>query len=133
MSQQPALALDAAAIAGQRAVAADDAVAGDDDADGIVAIGMADGAHGRLAPDALGERAIGKRPAAGDLAQGLPDLALEGRAAGRDRQAVDGVQLAVEIGPDRRAEARGIRRPAQRETLRPVMQPQRALQAVLLI
>ena len=46
MGQQPALALDAAAIAGERAIGADDAMAGDDDADGIVAIGMADGTHG---------------------------------------------------------------------------------------
>src|SRR5258708_6962759 len=45
MREQPALALDAAAIAGQGAIRSHDAVAGDDDADRIVAIGVADRAH----------------------------------------------------------------------------------------
>ena len=48
MPQQPLLAPEAAAVAGElwAAAAADDAVAGDDDGDRIAAVGGADGAHG---------------------------------------------------------------------------------------
>src|SRR3546814_1644473 len=41
MREQPALAVDAAAIAGQRPVGADHPVAGYGDADGVGAVGMA--------------------------------------------------------------------------------------------
>ena len=44
--QQPFLAPDAAAVAAQRPVGADDAVAGDDDRQAVVAVGAAHGAGG---------------------------------------------------------------------------------------
>src|SRR5262245_24431876 len=88
VGEQPSLALDAAAVAGERAVGADDAVAGHNDADGIVAIGMAGGAYRRLAADPASEVGIADGRSAGDCAQGLPDPALEVGAAGCDRKLI---------------------------------------------
>src|SRR5690242_2127057 len=133
MCEQPALALDAAAIAGQCPVRSDDAVAGDDDADGVVPIGVAYGADRCGASDPLGERAIGDGLAAGDLAQRPPHAFLERRAPGRYRQGIDGVQLAGEISADRPAEAGGIPGPGQGEAVGPVLHPERSLQAIVLI
>src|ERR1700680_5041910 len=70
--EQPALAVDAAAIAGQGAVGTDDAVAGYDDADRVGAVGEADGPHRPRPADAPRELAIGNRRAAGDVAQRAP-------------------------------------------------------------
>src|SRR5690242_19875320 len=72
MRQEPTLAFDAAAIAGERAVGADHAMAGHDDADGVGAVGKADGPD-RLGPaDAPRQLAVGERAAARDLAQRAP-------------------------------------------------------------
>lgn len=98
VGEEPALAVDAAAVAGEGAVGADDAMAGDDDADRIRAIREADGADGFGAADALGELAVGDGRAAGDLAEGEPDFALEGSAKGGDGEGVDGGEIAVEVG-----------------------------------
>jgi hypothetical protein len=46
MVQQPALPIKPTAVAGQAAVAADDAVAGQDEGDGVCAVRGAHGAHG---------------------------------------------------------------------------------------
>src|SRR5258708_36848244 len=58
VAQQPALALQAAAEAGEGAVGADDAVAGDDDRDRVGAVGQPDRAHGLRLPDGGGELAL---------------------------------------------------------------------------
>src|SRR4051794_11674503 len=89
--EQGALAFQAASVAGERPVGADDAVAGDDDGDRVAAIGGADRARGPGALDALGELAVADRLAVGDRAQRLPDLLLERRAGER--------QVDVEVAP----------------------------------
>ena len=54
VGEQPLFAMEAAAVAGERAVGADDAMAGHDDADGIGTIRETDGADGAGTADALG-------------------------------------------------------------------------------
>ena len=80
--QKPAFAVDAAAIAGERAVGADDPVAGHHDGDRVLAVGGTGGADRRGPPGAPGQLAIGDRPAGGDLAQFGPDPLLEWRPLG---------------------------------------------------
>ena len=60
MLQEPAFAFEAAA--GEGAVGSDDAMAGDDDTDGINAVGQTDRADCRRAADSLGELAVGLTP-----------------------------------------------------------------------
>jgi len=78
--EQPALAGQAAAVAGERAVGADHAVAGDDDADRVAAVGQAHGAGGCGTAELLGERAVRRGGAVGNCLQRLPHLLVEGRA-----------------------------------------------------
>lgn len=100
MLQQPALALDAAAIAGQRAAAADEAVAGDDEADGVEGIGEADGA-GRVRPvEQRRDLAVAAGLARRYRAQRFPALLLKSRPAAVDRDRIERGEVAVEIGPD---------------------------------
>src|SRR5690606_41115794 len=84
--QQPLLALQAAAVAGEAAGGADDPVAGDDDAAGVAAVGEADGA-GRLgAAEGVGEPSVGTGLAVGDARQRVPDAALERGAVRAQRE-----------------------------------------------
>ena len=88
--EQLHLHVDAAAEAGQAAVASDYAVARRDDAERVVADRPAHGA-GRLAPagfafEALGDGAVSGRLAVGDVEHGLSNAQLEGRGARRERQ-----------------------------------------------
>ena len=76
-----AFAVDAPAVAGQRAVGAHDAVAGDGQGDGIGGASARHGAHGARRADAAGQLGIGNGRARRDVAQRLPYLALERRAA----------------------------------------------------
>ena len=76
--EQGALVLEAAAEAGQRAVAADDAVARADDGDRVAAVGAADGARLAGVADAGGDLAV-----AGGLAVGDRPGARSRRAARR--------------------------------------------------
>jgi len=57
--EEPAFAVQAAAIAGEAVVGADDAMAWQDDRDRIGTVGGADGAHGFRHTDFCGERAVG--------------------------------------------------------------------------
>ena len=77
MVQEPAFALDTAAVAGERAVGADDSMAGDDDANRIGAVGEANRPYRGGTAEACGEMSIGNSGTARNLAQGDPDLALE--------------------------------------------------------
>jgi len=89
----------AAAVAGEFAVAADDAMAGDDDGDGIGSIGEADGARGFGIADAAGEFAVGDGLAVGNVAEQLPDFLLKGRALGSERE-VEGFEFTAEVGAE---------------------------------
>src|SRR4051812_2882103 len=97
MFQQPLLAWQSAAIAGQLTVGADHPMARDYDADRIQTVR---GAHcpTRSRPtDRGGELTIAARFASWNLPQGLPNFALKRRAVRRDRQVVDRTQVTVEI------------------------------------
>ncbi len=63
--KQPLLAVEAAAIAGQRAVGADDAVAGDDNADRVGTVGSTRGTDCGWFADALRQIGIGNGLASG--------------------------------------------------------------------
>src|SRR3954466_7891390 len=82
VGEQPALALDAAAVADQLAVGANHPVAGDHDADRVRAIGQADRAHRRWAADRARDVTVGSAFSARDPAQRAPDRALERGAGG---------------------------------------------------
>jgi hypothetical protein len=73
--------VQAAAVAGEAAVRADDAVARDDDRHGRPPHRGAHGADDVGAAEPLGELRVRDRGAEGDLAQVRPDPLLEGRAA----------------------------------------------------
>src|SRR2546426_10442660 len=77
--EQPALAVQAAAEAGQLAARADHAVAGDDDRDGVLAVGRTDRARGADVAEATSQLAVAHRRAVGDGAQGAPDAPLKRR------------------------------------------------------
>lgn len=79
MTQQPLFAPEAAAIAGQVAVAADNAVARRNERKGILAVGGADGADRFGIAQGVGNGLVGGCRAIGDGQQLTPDLALEGR------------------------------------------------------
>ena len=83
--------MDAAAVAGQCTVFADDAVAGDEDSDGIGTVGSSDGAHSGRMADVGRQCLIVRGRAVGDGAQCRPDALPE--------IAADGVQGDGEIAP----------------------------------
>ena len=95
--EEPALAVKAATVAGERTVGADDAMAGDDDADGIRAVRETDRPDCFWAADTPCEFAVGDGGAEGDLPERLPYLTLEGCPVGFCGQAVDGGEIAGEI------------------------------------
>src|SRR5215472_5192950 len=100
MLEQPALAREAAAISRERAVGADDAMARDDDADGIAAIGAADGANGAGTAEARSERAIAQRRARRDGGEPGPDAPLKRRAGGAPGDRREARDIAVEIAAE---------------------------------
>src|SRR4030081_3252612 len=97
MLQQPALALEPAAILDQRAAGADQAMTGHDDAERIGAIGMADRAR-RPGHAELGrQRAIAHGGAGRNFWQRVPGLALERRAANAPFDRLEAIEVALEI------------------------------------
>mgnify|MGYP001643793670 FL=1 len=72
--QELHLLVDAVGVACETAACADDAVAGDDDGDGVVRDGAADGVGGFFHADAAGDFAVGYRFAVGDREQDVPDF-----------------------------------------------------------
>jgi len=95
--QQPGLALEAAAVASEGAVRADDTMAGDDDADGVLAVGEADAAYGGGVADSGGELGVSDGRAGGDLLEGGPDLALEEGSGGLHGDVSEGGGVAGEV------------------------------------
>src|SRR5438046_2512704 len=84
--EQFLLPLDPAAIAAERAVAADHAVAWDEHADVIVAVGRPDRTHRLGRSDGCGDVGIAAGLAGRNLAQLAPDRLLEGRSGDVDRE-----------------------------------------------
>jgi len=95
--EEPAFAFEAAAVACEGAVGADDAVTGDHDTDGVGSVGEAYGADRGGATDALRELAVGRGGAGGDFAEGAPDFALEWGAGGLDWKGVDRGEVTGEV------------------------------------
>src|SRR5262249_26449421 len=95
--QQPRLAIEAAAVAGEVSGRADDAMTRDDDRDWIRAVGGACGARGTGRSERLRDGAIAGRLAGGDARQRLPHPFLEWRAAHVERDIADLRALAGEI------------------------------------
>ncbi len=134
--EQPALARKAAAITGQRTVAADDAMTRHDNGDRVGAVREADGARrGRLAESGR-ERAVARGGSGGDLPQSGPDGILERRAGGTGRKRVDGSEVAVEISasaedrPDgSRASARAPKRRAKAGRQRSGLSPNSSMRS----
>jgi protease PrsW len=115
-SQQPLLAIEAAAVAGQRPVGADHAVTGHDDRDRIAAVGETHGARGeRRLAERGGHLAVAGRHAVGDLGELRPDGELERGTAGRQRQVKHGprareiLRELVRRGPERTWPSRPLR------------------------
>src|SRR5690349_2524218 len=80
MREQPALALDAASVARERAVRADHAVTRNHDADGVRAVRQADRPYRLGSPDMACEITVRTRLPARYLQEPAPDRALEFRA-----------------------------------------------------
>ena len=94
--QQGALGRKAAGESGQRAVAADDAVAGDEDADAVRSYGLGNGADTADIAYFTGCLEVGSRFTVGDFLKGFPYRPLEGRADGMQGN-VEGCAAAGEI------------------------------------
>src|SRR4051812_30346648 len=107
MRQQRPLGGQAAGVARQAAVRADDAVAGDDDRELIAAVGASDRA--RAAAELAGECAVGGRLAVRNLLEARPERSLERRPVLVEREVEAGaparevlVELASGLGQDTR-------------------------------
>ena len=107
MRQEPAFAVEAAAIADEFAAGADHAMAGHDDGDGIGPVGEAHGARGSGRVQFGGQFTVGGGSAGRNKAQEAPDTLLERRAAGIDGDAVDGGDIAREVVVHPAAEGAG--------------------------
>lgn len=79
LGEELLLAREAPAIAGEAAIAANDAVAGHDNRHGICGAGASHGTHGFRLTQRARHLGIRARGAAGNALQFLPDAALEGR------------------------------------------------------
>ena len=94
--QQVFLGRQPAAIAGERAVAADDTMARHEYADGVSTVGVGDGTHSMGHPDASGEVGVGNGRAVRDGEQCLPYFLLELGAYKKQRE-VKGFAFMSEI------------------------------------
>src|SRR6185436_14242985 len=106
MSQEPSLTVEAAAVAGQRAVRADDAVTGDDDRDRVGAVGGPHGTDRRRLADAPRQFAIRNGGAGRDAAQRLPDRLLERRAIEFRGNRIERGEVAAKVPPQRLGDLR---------------------------
>ena len=75
-------------------------MAGNDNGDGIIAIGGADSADRGGMTDAACKIAVGCGRAAGDGSQFLPDFLLKERASGGDGNGLDGGEFSSEVVAD---------------------------------
>src|SRR3954452_3031808 len=101
MLEQPALAVETAAIAGERAIGPDQAVTGNDDTDGIGSVGVADRAHRFGDAEFCRQRAVAHRGAGRDGRQRGPDALLERCAAETTWNRCESIELAGEIARER--------------------------------
>jgi hypothetical protein len=108
MPQQPFLAFEATAITRHRSISTDDTVAGNNNGNGVAAIGRADGAGEIDIPKRAGNVAIGLGHPAGDFTKLGPNLLFESGAAAVGVKRVDNHDVAREIVADDRRKAEGV-------------------------
>ena len=89
MIEEPAFALDAAAVSSKRTIRTDNAVARNYDSYGVIAVGCAHRPDRSGVTDAACEFAVRGNGATRDVAQFVPDFELEGSAPGGDGDCVD--------------------------------------------
>jgi hypothetical protein len=97
MRQQPPLAIEAAAVPGQRAIRPDDAMTWDDHRHRIRSAGHPDGAAGPRVADVPRQLAVGHGRACRDLSQRRPDELLKRCPGGLDGHVVQRLEAAFEI------------------------------------
>ena len=97
MAQKPLFTLHAAGIAGHRTVTPDDPMARHHNTHRVGAIGGPHRACRAGTTERFGQLTVVHHLAAGDIAQRLPDLALERGAGGGGRQGLDNGQVAGKI------------------------------------
>ena len=97
MIQQPALAIEPAAVSSERSVAADDAVTRQDDSDGIGAIGSADGADGCGRANFPCQIRIRRGRTGGNRSQRLPHALLEISAVQLDLDFVETCEISGKV------------------------------------
>lgn len=96
--QQPSLECQAATVSGQRAIGANDAMAGDDNGNRVGAIRCTNRTTGTLASENRREMSVRGRRSRWNRPQCPPHIALERRAPGGDRNGIEGIQTALEVG-----------------------------------
>ena len=96
MREQPRLARQAAAVAGECAILADNAVAGNEDGEAVGTVGGGHGAHGGRVAELFGQRLIMGGFAVGDGLQRVPHPPLK-RAAGSMQRHAKLAARALEI------------------------------------
>src|SRR5579863_10304803 len=97
MRQQPAFALDAAAVAGQRPISADHAMARHHDADRVGPVGRPNRANRTGPSEFRSQRAVAERLAWRDRREAGPYRALERRAGGTTLDRRETSEVAIEI------------------------------------
>src|SRR5687768_12028572 len=95
--EQPALALEPATVAGQRAVRSDETMARNHEADRIRAVREAHRADRQRTLQSVRHAPVAQSRSRGNCAQRPPHIALERSAAGLDGNLVDGLQFARKI------------------------------------
>src|SRR4051812_33293880 len=98
MVEQPALAWQAAAVASERAVGANNAMARHDDRNWIRSVGGAHGATCRGAADLVCDLSVAFRRAWFDRSKRSPYSTLERCAGSRGVNIVESVEVAFEVG-----------------------------------
>src|SRR5262249_44143519 len=101
--EQPFLAFEAPAVAGERPVGADHAMTGNNDRNRVPPVGKADGARSRRLPDAARQLAVRDRFTEGNLAQLLPHFFLKCRSV-RSKRDVEVPQITGEVRRQLRAD-----------------------------
>jgi hypothetical protein len=128
VSEQPSLSIDAAAIARKTSISANDPVARNHDGNRVCPIGKANGSNRLRTPQLERQRAVTERRPSPNCRKCGPDIALEGRTVGRDRNAIGRQQISREIVAQRMLNCLGYRAVFQGEviSLRSIMEPKEA-------
>ena len=95
--EEPAFAFDSSSVTRERAVSSDHPMTGDDDRDGICAIGQAYGSDGFGTTDASGDVRIGASLSSRDCLECAPNIALKYCALGGGGQLVEASGVSIEV------------------------------------